>query len=59
MKPRSGSQGGRRGRWEGNGICIMLLGTFQELERFTATFLTQLFRTFEVTNLGTGGGGDR
>jgi len=38
---------------------MMLLGAFQELERFTATFLAQLFRTFEVTNLRVGRGGDR
>jgi hypothetical protein len=36
----------------------MLFGTFQELERFAGTFLTQLLGTFEVTNLGVGWGGD-
>lgn len=37
----------------------MLLGAFQKLERFTTTFLAQLLRTFEMTNLGVGRGGDR
>lgn len=37
----------------------MLLGPLQEKERFTRTFLTQVLRTFEVTNLGIGKGGDR
>ena len=37
----------------------MLFSAFQELERFTTTFLTQLLRTFEVTNLRVRRGGDR
>ena len=37
----------------------MLLGAFQKLECFATTFLAQLLRTFEVTNLRVGRGGDR
>jgi len=37
----------------------MLFSAFQELERFTTTFLAQLLRTFEVTDLTVGRGGDR
>ena len=59
MEPYSRGEGRRRGGWKRNGIGIMLLSAFQELERFTATFLAQLLRTFEVTNLRIGRGGDR
>lgn len=59
MEPQSRGEGRGRGGWERNGIRVMLLSTFQELERFTATFLAQLLRTFEVTNLRVRGGGDR
>lgn len=37
----------------------MLLGTFQELECFARTFLTQLLGAFEVTNLRARRGCDR
>ena len=59
VEPCSRGEGGRGGRREGNGVGIMLFSAFQELEGFATAFLAKLFRTFEVTNLRIGRGGDR
>jgi hypothetical protein len=59
MEPYRRGEGGGRGGRERNRIGIMLFSAFQELERFTTTFLAQLLRTFEVTDLRVGRGGDR
>lgn len=40
VEPRSRGERRRGRRWEGNRVGVVLFSTFQELERFAATFLT-------------------